>query len=56
MWKQKLQLDATDDFYCRSSVASSWSFYFHILTTMHGQNHIKVTVWIYPQLCLEKED
>ena len=24
-----------------SSVASSWQFYFHILSTMHGQNHIK---------------
>jgi hypothetical protein len=23
------------------SVASSWSFYFHVLTTMHGQTHIK---------------
>jgi hypothetical protein len=23
------------------SVASSWPFYFHVLTTMHGQTHIK---------------
>jgi hypothetical protein len=23
----------------KTSVASSWHFYFHILTTMHGQNH-----------------
>ena len=29
----KRQLDATDDFY---------AFYFHILTTMHGQNHINL--------------
>jgi len=31
----------------KTSVASSWHFMFHILTTMHGQNHIKFD-W---QLC-----
>jgi len=24
-----------------AAVCRIWSFYFHILTTMHGQNHIK---------------
>jgi hypothetical protein len=25
------------------SVASSWPFYFHALTTVHGPNHVKMT-------------